>query len=476
MTSTIPSQTTPTTPAIASYRLTGSSCRKLALALTALALLACAIASDDDVDTIETSLGGCISFGNPTGGPGQICGSFADTFRYFATGGNPGAYSDGAHFNTGLALFGYPVTGQEARSGDTWMTFERVEMNAGGGCPYGACVSLSGTIDVKATGFAFQEGITQDCWEPGFKARPLHCLDDFRRPNLSLVTTRIGGNDIRLEYYGLPISAPMNCDWWDQKIDHSRECVYTQRAKLGYFPGNPDQYQWQGEQLGLKAKRRRDGATFDVLPYMRSTHGGTLKASGGSIVAYYAPPNSNKFYYIKGSANNNNGTAFERYGFDGHDIWLERDTTWNVSHDGGGVYSAYDAVNPTTNRHGSLIWGKRVESHDDTIDFQTQIIGFSPGTCKWSNSLRNSLNTGNMHIRHQRISIGGSVGDVDAIAVDYTQCETFWYAKDWGWVKWEYHDVCPNRPGPDITWNQWSSTSHTPSEPCAPAPLPFGGT
>jgi hypothetical protein len=439
--------------------------------------VACSSSPEDEATNASQSLDGCIVFSNKTGGPGQICGAFATTWRYFATGGQPQSYQDGTHFAKGLALFGYPVTAPTNRDADTWMTFERVEMNANGGCPYGACVSLSGTLDAKADGVGFSEGWTENCWEPGLKARPMHCLDDFAQQNLTFVTTQIGSasSAVRLEYYGFPISAPMKCDWWDQRLVGSRTCVYTQRAKLGFFPENGALYQWQGEQLGLKAKRRREGAEVDALDYMRNTHGGLLKGTDGSIVSFVDLPNQNKFYYVKGSANGNDGKTFERYGYDGHDIWLERDTSWPLK-DGGWVYGAYDAVDPDTHQYGkgSLIWAKRHETVGDAFDFKTQVIGLNKSSCQWSSSLRNSTNQGTKSIRRAQLAVGGGVGTVDAIAIDYGACETHWYAKGWGWVKWEFHDICPDRPGPDVTWNQVMSTNVSPNEPCGNAPRPFG--
>ncbi|CAN5725831.1 hypothetical protein BH09MYX1_BH09MYX1_44880 [soil metagenome] len=443
--------------------------------------VACSAVPTGDASTSTDPLGSCLSFGNPTGGPTQICGAFADTWRHFATGGNPNAYDANAHFAKALALFGYPVTGETSRDGDVWITFERIEMNASANapCPYGACVSLSGKLDAKADGLPTTEGWTENCWEPGIKARPMHCLDDFGLPNLTFATTQIGSasSAIRLQYYGFPVSAPMACDWWNQHLDHSRQCVFTERTKLGYFPENQAVYQWQGEQLGLKAKRRREGAELDALDYMRNTHGGRLKGTDGSIVGYYEVPNSNKFYYVKGGANNNDGRTFERYAYDAHDVWLERDTSWPLA-DGGGIFGAYDCVDPTTHQYGkgSLIWAKRHETVSDVFDFRTQVIGLQTNGCRWSNGTRNSTNSGSKTIRrNSQFQLGGNIGTVDAIAVDYGACETHWYARGWGWVKWEYHgNVCANSPGADVTWNQWSSTVTTPVEPCGDAPVAFG--
>ncbi len=214
---------------------------------------------------------------------------------------------------------------------------------------------------------------------------------------------------------------------------------------------------------------------FDALDYMRNTHGGTLHGSDGGIVAFDDRPAQGRFYYVKGGANND-GRTFERYAYDGSNVWLERDTSWPVS-DGGGVFDAYDCVDPGTHAYGSLVWAKRSWADGESFPWVTQIIGFNKAQCQWSQTFRNNTLSGKKTVHRRMLAIGGDVGgpsgSVDAIGIDYGPCETHWYAKGWGWVKWEYHDVCPNRPGPDVVWSSWKrDEKHTAVEPCADAPLP----
>jgi len=216
------------------------------------------------------------------------------------------------------------------------------------------------------------------------------------------------------------------------------------------------------------------GARFDALDYMRNTHGGTLHGTDGSIVAFSDAP-GNRFYYVKGGSRHNDGRTFERYAYDGANVWLERDTSWPLR-DGGNVYDAYDCVDPDTHAYGSFTWAKRSWADGEGYDYRTQIIGFQKAACGWSSGLRNATNTGHRTVRRQTVDFGGSIGRVDAIGIEYGPCETHWYARGWGWVKWEYHDVCGNRPGPDVLWNSWqASETHAPAEACGNAPLPFTG-
>jgi hypothetical protein len=134
------------------------------------------------------------------------------------------------------------------------LTFQRVEMNQNGGCPFGACVSLSGTLDMRESGLFVEEGLTTDCWDERNMARPLECLAQYDY-DLDQITRKMGSQ--RLEYYGYVLSTPRQCEWWNEGFAGYRTCVYTQRTKLGHFPENDPEYRWQGELLGRKAEAKR---------------------------------------------------------------------------------------------------------------------------------------------------------------------------------------------------------------------------
>lgn len=218
---------------------------------------------------------------------------------------------------------------------------------------------------------------------------------------------------------------------------------------------------------------------FDALDFMINTRSASLRGSDGSVVAYHRVAGRNKFYYVKGGVNGNDGRTFERYAFDGNDIWLERDTSWPD----GGQYDSYDCVDPATHAYGSLVWAKRNWGEGERVDYTTQIIGFKRGVCVWSSRTHNNTNPGFKRVhRVSSYAIGGELdagpgtpaGVVDAIGIDYGDCETHWYARGWGWVRWEFHDTkCAGRPGPDVTWNHPSAQAYTPVEACGDGPLPF---
>ncbi|XXX74168.1 hypothetical protein WMF30_41640 [Sorangium sp. So ce134] len=218
---------------------------------------------------------------------------------------------------------------------------------------------------------------------------------------------------------------------------------------------------------------------FDALDFMRNSHGGTLVSDDdGSIVSYHELPDGH-FYYVKGSSGGaNDGHVFERYGFDGTNIWQERDTSWPLVDRG--AFDAYDAVSPTTHAYGARVWAKRSVRDGDAWSTSTQIIGFQSGSatqrCRWSNRPvddRNSTNPETRQIRrYPQIDWGGSIGTVESIAIASGD-EVHWYAKGWGWVKWEYNG--PPREGvrSPITWTRHISSKKQPLERCPSGPLPF---
>ena len=178
---------------------------------------------------------------NPTTGPNMLYGSFAQTWRYFGSDQCRQPYD----FNRALAKLGWPLTTPRDNGSDLIQMFERVKMNAGGGCEYGACLSFAGIEDATKTFNApITEGLTNNCNHPGLMRRSVDCLP----PELRQVYEANGG----LAFYGFPISTVQNCGWWDVGPVGGRECVYTERAKLGRFPENQGNFRWQGEALGLK--------------------------------------------------------------------------------------------------------------------------------------------------------------------------------------------------------------------------------
>ncbi|APR87464.1 hypothetical protein A7982_12813 [Minicystis rosea] len=228
---------------------------------------------DESTASADSPLTGCMALPNLTGGPTQLCGQWASTWRYFATSGNPQTYQPSLHESIGLRLFGYPLENPNFRDSDSRMAFERVDMNLSptAPCPYGACLSLKGSEELSALGrapqgIAPQDIANVDCYDTRVIARPIACLDRYERDGwlaLGLVTKKVASNaadkdGFRLQYYGYVLTAPAPCPWWDQNDVAPRTCVYTERAKLGYFPSNTDDYKWQGEALGLKAKKDRD--------------------------------------------------------------------------------------------------------------------------------------------------------------------------------------------------------------------------
>ena len=200
---------------------------------------------------------GCVAFPSNAypGAPTQICDVFAKTFKFFASGGNPGAYNDAQHWEIGLSIFGFPIDHPHAEAvegrPDFVQTFERIWLNRDGGCPYGACIARAGAWDL---GPSLSPGSTGDCWTSTAIARPLECIPGFGQSTLTQKIDSVGGQ--KLNYWGLVLTPPGPCSWWDNDQLGQRTCVYTERGKLGFFPENAPRWQWQGELLGVKKKRQ----------------------------------------------------------------------------------------------------------------------------------------------------------------------------------------------------------------------------
>lgn len=155
----------------------------------------------------------------------------------------------------GVAAIGLPITNESCVGNECQQVFERLRANrsAQAPCPYGACLSFSGVDAVKRDfGQDVVGGLVKDCDSTQFVRRPQTCASSFSGlPGdvgaLEHIYTKNGG----LQLYGYPVSRVMiNCPW---EGGQTRPCVYTERAKLGWFSGNQGtDYEWQGMRLGAQ--------------------------------------------------------------------------------------------------------------------------------------------------------------------------------------------------------------------------------
>ena len=216
-------------------------------AVTVAMLAGCATDAEETDGEVESESTSCATSdpilipNNPTSGPNMLYGPFAQTWRYFGSDQCRKPYD----FGRALSKLGWPLTPPRDTGSDMIQMFERVKMNAAGGCDYGACLSFAGIQDATRTfGAPITEGLTNDCNRAGLMRRSVDCLP----AELRQVYEANGG----LEFYGFPISTVQNCGWWDMGPVGGRQCVWTERAKLGRFPENAGLFRWQGEALGLK--------------------------------------------------------------------------------------------------------------------------------------------------------------------------------------------------------------------------------
>jgi hypothetical protein len=142
---------------------------------------------------------------------------------------------------------------------------------------------------------------------------------------------------------------------------------------------------------------------------------------------------TNKFWYIK----QRDLTRWERYGLYGDTIALERDTTAPPENPN----NAYDAA-----PWGSLAW-PRYWSPGNEANFSTTIKHFDKGNCAQGYTNTTPWLDGRHFFRFQgSLDIGGDVGTQDVVIIDRyhaqvhsnpTVVERFWYARGWGWIKFQ---------------------------------------
>lgn len=140
----------------------------------------------------------------------------------------------------------------------------------------------------------------------------------------------------------------------------------------------------------------------------------------------------NRFYYIK-----DDPARYERFTWDANYVTLDRDTTWmNTAKNS----DSYDAK-----PFGSLRWAKTSNwTTGQSISYRTRIVGFNVSTCDYAQAgtgggyAYDDANTKTFEY-HPRKFWGGDIQYADSIRVLYPSGnEAHWYARNIGWVAWEF--------------------------------------
>lgn len=245
-------------------------------------------------------------------------------------------------------------------------------------------------------------------------------------------------------------------------------CNYSAAERQGCGIANPcasnDDWVrgWQLHQNACTSSPPPATTTVDALEYFRNTHSGSLTAGNGDKIGFYEVPGQNRFYYVKFGRSR----SFERYGFDGTNVWLERDTTWPPG-DGRGN-DAYDAL-----PFGSLTWAKRQAFDGQKFSYNTEIVGFNTQssrgqTCRyvWEHPFHYPAPAEKEVQLVAGKDWGGDIGKADSLGLRYNGGkEIHWYAKGFGFVSWEWRGE-PTPGLATIVWNHTSSTRYTPDEVC----------
>jgi hypothetical protein len=186
------------------------------------------------------------------------------------------------------------------------------------------------------------------------------------------------------------------------------------------------------------------GAAFavDILPYMLNTSGFTMqdtRSGYGQMQRTHHDPARRFFWYGK---NPYESHRWELYYYDDTRVWLYRDTTLPANE---GPGTAYD-VSPW-----DAMWMPRQWNQGEEKSFNANIYYFNhlQNPCPYSSTV-GRWPQGRHKLRFVgRINVGGALGEQDVIVVDRYHdltsniwnpktAERFWYAKGFGWVRWEY--------------------------------------
>lgn len=177
----------------------------------------------------------------------------------------------------------------------------------------------------------------------------------------------------------------------------------------------------------------------DPVNYMINTSGCTLRDPVGGNVQQTRHDTVNRRFWIQ--KNPYESDRWERYGYDSSRVYLDRDTTLPA---GEGPGTAYD-VSPFNGMYFPRSWNVGgVVNFDVWVKYfnHRQACSYVSGDMRW--------NQGRHKLRYQgAISLGGDLGTLSDViiidryndlAVDPWQprgAERFWYARGYGWVRWE---------------------------------------
>lgn len=167
------------------------------------------------------------------------------------------------------------------------------------------------------------------------------------------------------------------------------------------------------------------GGAIDTLSYFKSSHalGDSSDPKNTKVTQIVS---GNDIFNVK-----NNGSVYEYYTYDATAIYLKQDTSVGSYPVEGGTAASY-TLSPGT-------WLKRTMSVGESF--------FSPATLTWvdkSCRVISSHPTWGFTItllENKNMNLGGALGNQNVIVVKYDYSgpnyEKFYYAKGWGWVKWE---------------------------------------
>lgn len=191
----------------------------------------------------------------------------------------------------------------------------------------------------------------------------------------------------------------------------------------------------------------------------------------GGAMGDSPPALGGRFYYVKGILKRNPtlvGDQYERYGWNGDSVWIERDTAWpDVPAGCPAGFNAFDA-----REYGDRWWARRPTQIGVPETRRATIMPFrsgdeadactyhpGPGDC-------NRVETETQEVVRTYRSWGGDIcphgEEIESIGIrQYDQVgnlvEVFWYALGWGWVYFE--NLRPTTDNPSLLWNEFDDDS-----------------
>lgn len=201
---------------------------------------------------------------------------------------------------------------------------------------------------------------------------------------------------------------------------------------------------------------------IDSLAYLVSDANNSWKIATDGIGRLGDIPGDGKLWTMKGGWNYPNGDAYEYRTWDGSYVYLKEDHSNTQK-----IYTF------TVGR-----WMRRFTTKGDVVDVRDNRIRWYTENCTFTNETPFPYETKVMEV-YDSFDFGGDVGRQPTIVLRYDPTggrtdvdglyyEDFWYARGWGWVRWDSIKATTGQIYESAVFNKLGAVKVVPSTPlCA---------